>query len=216
MPERMTPSKWEAEYAKGTPHWAEDMNPSEFAQNFVGEVKRRKLKSVLEVGCGNGRDSIFFAKSGLDVTAIDVAPSAVELAESNIKKAKVEVDIRVANAEKLPFSANKFDSIFSLSVLHATDLRKSMSEVYNVLKYRGYAFIYIYGDTQFASGERKVVIEVDDYIELLKSVGFMIENFYTEEEEKFDEYGEKHRLLVAFLGKVERGVGTKTSRRIGG
>ena len=172
--EGLSPKDWEKEYSEGTPHWAEDMNPSEFAQNFVEEVQRLNLKTVLEIGCGNGRDSIFFAQSGLTPTAIDVSPSAIELAETNIKKAGVNVETKVANAENLPFSNNEFDSVFSLSVLHSTDLKKSLSEIYRVLREKGYAFIYIYGDVQFSNNEKRDIIDIDSYMKLLSSIGFTI------------------------------------------
>lgn len=195
----LTPKEWEKEYSKETPHWAEDRDPSEFVQDFAVELKKRKAKSVLEIGCGNGRDSIFLAKAGFDVTAVDVAPSAIELAEANIKKAEVKVRTKVANAEKLPFRDKEFNAVFSLSVLHATDLDKSLAEVSRVLKPGGYAFIYIYGNTQFADGKEEEIISVDGYIRLLEIMNFRLLDFYTEDEEEFDEFGEKHKLLVAFL-----------------
>ncbi len=197
----MAPKKWEEAYASGTPHWAEDMEPSQFAQEFVLELRERKLNKVLEIGCGNGRDSILFTQAGLSVTCVDVAPSAVELAKINIIKAGVEIDVQVANAEKLQFKNAEFEAVFSLSVLHATDLDKSMPEIYRVLKHGGFSFIYIYGDTQFANGKSKVIVDVNIYIKLLKSIGFIIWDFYTEDEKLFDEFGEKHKLIVAFLGK---------------
>lgn len=201
MAERMTPTKWEAEYAEGTPHWAKDMTPSDFAKDFVKELKERKLNNILEIGAGNGRDSIFFAKEGFTVTAVDVAPSAVKLIQENVDKTKVDVTVELANANYLQFPSEAFGAVFSLSVLHSTMLDKSLPEVYRVLKHGGYALIYIYGDTQFKSGESKEIISVDRYLKLLKSIGFVIWDFYSEEEEKFDSYGERHKLLVAFLGK---------------
>lgn len=197
----LTPKDWEKEYSGGTPHWAEDKAPSEFIQDFVMELKKRRAMSVLEIGCGNGRDSIFLARAGFEVTAVDVAPSAIELAESNIRKAKVKVRTQVANAEKLPFKNNEFSAVYSLSVLHATDLAKSLPEVHRVLEPDAYAFIYIYGDTQYADGKVEEIISIDSYIQLLESTGFTIVNFYSEDEEKFDESGEKHKLLIAFLEK---------------
>ena len=197
----LTPSQWEKEYSEGTPHWAKDMNPSEFAQDFAKELKRRKLEDILEIGCGNGRDSIFFAKSGFNVKAIDVAPSAIELAESNIKKAKVFVDTQLANANDLLFPTRSIDAVFSLSVLHSSNLDLSIPEIYRVLGHGGYAFIYIYGDTQFADGKTKQIIDTDKYIILLQNTGFKIIDFYTEQEDKYDEFGEKHKLLVAMLEK---------------
>lgn len=197
----MTPKDWEKEYSEDTPHWAEDREPSQFVQEFAWELKKRRGTSVLEIGCGNGRDSIFLARAGFDVTAIDVAPSALELAEANIKKAKVEVRTKVANAERLPFKNNEFSAVFSLSVLHATDLAESLPEVHRVLEPDGYAFIYIYGDTEYANGKVEEGISIDNYIKLLKSNKFTVLNFYSEDEEQFDEFGEKHKLLIAFLEK---------------
>jgi len=200
MPE-MNPTKWEAEYAKGTPHWAKDMEPSEFAKEFAGEIEKREARTVLEIGSGNGRDSIFFAKKGFKVSAVDVSSSAIELAKSNIEKMKIDVDIQEANAESLPFLNGNFDGVFSLSVLHSTNLKNSIPEVYRVLKSKGYALIYIYSDTQYKGGRVDTKISLDEYIKLLKTSGFIVKDLYTEEEEKFDSLGEKHRIFVVRLGK---------------
>jgi len=200
----LTAKQWEQEYQGENPHWANDMNPSKFAQEFVQFLQEHKVEKILEIGCGNGRDSIFFANSGFNVVAIDVAPSAIELAEGNIKKAHVFVDTRVGNANDLSFPSNDFDAVFSLSVLHSSNLQKSLPEIYRVLGRDKYAFTYIYGNTQFADQTIKEIISVDNYVNLLKSVGFKILDFYTEEEEDFDEYGEKHKLLICTLQKGDR------------
>ncbi|GAH19767.1 unnamed protein product, partial [marine sediment metagenome] len=60
----LSPRDWEEAYSEDPPHWAVDLTPSLFAQDFTKEMADRKLKSVLEIGCGNGRDSIFFARAG--------------------------------------------------------------------------------------------------------------------------------------------------------
>lgn len=197
----LTPEEWEAEYSGEVPHWAIDKNPSLFAQEFVGELKKQKAKRVLEIGCGNGRDSIFFSYAGFDVAAVDVSSHAIKLAEKNADDAKVIIDFQEANAEELPFKDGEFDAVFSLSVLHSTKLTKSVPEVNRMLSENGLAFIYIYGDTQHADGKQEEVITVDKYLELLKTLNFTVLDFYSEQEEKFDEFGEKHKLLVALLQK---------------
>ncbi|MBA7588976.1 Ubiquinone biosynthesis O-methyltransferase, mitochondrial [subsurface metagenome] len=197
----LSPRDWEEAYSEDPPHWAVDLTPSLFAQEFAEELASRKLKSVLEIGCGNGRDSIFFARSGLEVTAIDVAPSAIKLAKENAKEAEVDIDFSVANAEKLPFKDGQFGAVFTLSVLHATKLAKSLPEVNRVLKKDGLAFVYLYGDTEFAGGKREEVIAVDKYLELLKALGFTVLDFYDEQEKDFDEFGEKHLIIVSLLQK---------------
>lgn len=203
--EIMTPGKWKAEYKKGIPHWAKDMAPSIFAKEFAKLMKDYEIDSVLEVGCGNGRDSILFAKAGFEVTSIDIVPKAIELAKDNAKKVEVDIKFKVANAEKLPFKDGSFGGVFTLSVLHSTDLKKSLPEAARVLQAGGVAFIYIYGDTQFKNGKPKeITIELNDYIKALKDAGFEVLKTYTEQEEEFDEFGEKHRIIVALLGKVKQ------------
>jgi len=203
MTEAMTPNDWKAEYSKGVPHWAEDMKPSLFAKDFAKLMKEYAVKSVLEVGCGNGRDSIHFAKSGFRAASIDVVPKAVELAKANAKKAKVDVNIRVASVEKLPFDDASFDAVFTLSVLHSTNLKKSLPEVHRVIKAGGIAFIYIYGDTQFEDGKpTEDKIKFGDYIQGLKEMGFKILDSYINNEKEYDEFGEKHRIFVVSLEKL--------------
>jgi len=200
--EAMTPADWKAEYQKGVPHWAKDMTPSIFAKDFVKLMKGHKAESVLEVGCGNGRDSILFAKSGFKSTSIDIVPKAVELAKSNAKKAKVDIDFRVANVEKLPFDDASFGAVFTLSVLHSTNLKKSLPEVARVLKPEGVAFIYIYGDTQYDNGKpTEDTIKFSDYLRDLKALGFKVLESYINSEKEYDSFGEKHRIFVVTLQK---------------
>lgn len=200
--EVMTPSDWKAEYKKGVPHWAKDMEPSVFAEEFAKLMEAQEVGSVLEVGCGNGRDSILFAQSGFEVTSIDIVPKAVELAKKNANKAETDIEFKVANVEKLPFEDESFGAVFTLSVLHSTDLKKSLPEVARILKQDGIAFIYIYGDTDFKNGKPKEdTIKFNDYLKALKDVGFKVLKSYTEQQDKFDELGEKHRIFVVFLQK---------------
>lgn len=197
----MTPAKWEKEYAGGTPHWAKDMEPSQFAQDFATELQERKARTVLEIGAGNGRDSIFFAKKGFLVSAVDISPSAVELAKGNIESAGVDVNIQEGNAESLQFTNGGFDGVFSLSVLHSSNLYNSVPEVYRVLRHGGIVLVHIYSDTQYRDGRVNETIDLDHYIKLLKTSGFSIEDLYTEDEEKFDSFGEKHHIIVVKLRK---------------
>ena len=200
--EAMTPADWKAEYKKGVPHWAEDMNPSVFAKDFVKLMKEYKVDSVLEVGCGNGRDSIHFVKSGFKTTSIDIVPKAVELAKGNAEKAKIDIEIKVANVEKLPFDDSSFGAVFTLSVLHSTNLKKSLPEVRRVLKTGGIAFIYIYGDTQYEDDKpTEDTIKWSDYLRDLKALGFKVLESYTDNEKEFDKFGEKHRIFVVTLRK---------------
>jgi SAM-dependent methyltransferase len=73
---------------------------------------------VVELGCGTGNDSIYLAGRGFDVTAIDIAPSAISQAEKKAKDAGVKV--RWLHADVLnPPELEPFDLIYDRGCYHA-------------------------------------------------------------------------------------------------
>ena len=84
------------------------------------DYKRFKGKKLLEVGCGWGFDLIQFAKSGAEVTGIDLSDKSLELAKKYFETRNVNAILKVGNAEKLEFNDNEFDVVVSLGVLHHT------------------------------------------------------------------------------------------------
>lgn len=63
---------WNDYYKKDLPELQE---PSDFAQAVFPYLK--KGKSMIDLGCGNGRDSIFFAQNEISVTGIDASQEAI-------------------------------------------------------------------------------------------------------------------------------------------
>jgi len=192
---------WKKLYKEGNSHWADDLQPSKFAQSFAEKMVDKKKESVLEIGCGNGKDSILFALAKRKVTAIDLVPEAIEIAKSNAKKSKVKIDFQVGSAEKLQFKDESFAALFTLSVLHSTNIKKSIQESYRVLEKEGIAFIYIYSNVEKIDGTKNSFISVDEFIDLVKKTGFEISDIYTSSEEEYDEAGEKHSVIVSELKK---------------
>lgn len=192
---------WKKLYKEGEDHWTDDLEPSKFAQQMAKELVDQGKESVLEIGCGNGRDSILFALSGLNVTSIDLVQDAIDMAKTNAEKMNADIDFQTGNAEKLTFEDESFDAVFTLSVLHATNISKSIKEINRVLKEDGIAFIYIYSNVEKEDGTKTEFVSVDEFITLLKEEGFKISDIYTKPEEEFDEAGEKHLIIVAKVSK---------------
>ena len=53
----MDPDDWQDAYKEGEAHWADDLQPSVLAQQFRERLKEGDNRKLLEIGCGNGRDS---------------------------------------------------------------------------------------------------------------------------------------------------------------
>lgn len=100
---------------------------------------------VLEIGCGVGWESIAWAENGMDIHSIDLSPAALDLAKKNFEHNNLKGDLRLANAEELPFEDNSFDIVTSLGVLHQTEsTERAVSQVHRVLKPGGHAVITLY------------------------------------------------------------------------
>jgi len=69
---------------------------------------------MLEIGCGTGHWSRFFAERGFGVTGIDISPEMVRVAAG---KATCGVRFSVADATSLPFPDGSFDIAVAITVL---------------------------------------------------------------------------------------------------
>ena len=56
--------------------------PSQFAA-FVAMEYLEKVSTILDIGCGNGRDSVFFSSLDFEVIGIDASTKAVEQIKKN-------------------------------------------------------------------------------------------------------------------------------------
>ena len=100
--------------------------PSNFARYCIKKfIKRRINNNLLEIGCGNGRDSFFFSKKGISVLAIDKSFIAIQN-NINIKQEKGLTNI---NFKKIDLSSKKFlkigkfNFIYCRFFLHAVSKR---------------------------------------------------------------------------------------------
>ncbi len=142
---KMNKERWKREYKSGTPHWATDKEPSPLAKRLLDILPNKTGNKILEIGVGNGRDSIFLAEEGNKVIGIDIAEGAIKLAKESAVKGKVgNVTFEIGNVEKLKYSDEKFDAVYSISVLHSTILKDSLKEVARVLKPEGKVLLYLY------------------------------------------------------------------------
>lgn len=92
------------------------LEPSAFAQTVSGMITR--TDNILEIGCGNGRDSIYFASLGHQVVALDTSEAAIELCREVHKKVPVAFLGNSIDEFKIKSPA-VFDCVYSRFVLHA-------------------------------------------------------------------------------------------------
>jgi 2-polyprenyl-3-methyl-5-hydroxy-6-metoxy-1,4-benzoquinol methylase len=109
--------------------------PNPEAISFMEFLKKKMISgSFLDLGCGNGRHAVLFAKNKFSVHGIDFSKSAISLARQNAKQNNVNVKFKVGSVFDLPYKEKLFDVVFDTGCLH--HLRKSQWSQYkqNVLK----------------------------------------------------------------------------------
>jgi SAM-dependent methyltransferase len=129
-------------------------------------------RSVLEVGCGAAVDLARFARGGADVTGVDVAPSAIDLARTNFSQQHLTGRFEVADGERLPFADESFDLVFAHGVVQYTaNPRRLVEECHRVLKPGGEAIFQVYNRISWLNALSKLMhveLEHEDAPVLLK------------------------------------------------
>ena len=161
------------------------LEPSIAAKKSLILFKEKKIKNIVELGAGLGRDTIFFAKNSISVTALDYSFSAIKIINqkaeknnlSNLVTAKV-FDIR----KKLPFKENSVNLCFShmlyCMALTNFDLVNLNREIFRILKPGG---INIYTVRHTGDGDYKNGIHIGE--DLYENDGFIV-NFFSKEKIK--------------------------------
>ena len=120
-PTNLKPISSQAIYSKEYFQELEDyrysINPEifEFAQ-----FTRYKDKTILEVGVGAGVDFLQWCRVSKFCCGIDFTPASIEHTHKLLDSNGLQADLRVADAEDLPFPDNQFDLVYSWGVLHHT------------------------------------------------------------------------------------------------
>ncbi len=100
---------------------------------------------VLEVGVGMGADYLEWLKAGAQATGVDLSSASIERAKRRCELAGYVPDLRVSDAEDLPFSNDVFDVVYSYGVMHhSPDTPQCIREAWRVLKPGGALRIMIY------------------------------------------------------------------------
>ena len=154
----------------GSPGFFADLDQYHFEKlhHLLRLVPFDKVKGqkVLEVGCGAGTDLVRFARGGAEVSGVDLAESAIELAKKNFAIAGLSADLRVASGEKLPFVDDTFDLVYAHGVVQYTaDDRALVAEARRVVKPGGLVIFQVYNRISWLNALSKVMkvgLEHDD------------------------------------------------------
>ena len=155
------------------------LEPSLPAKKALNIFKENNYSKIVELGAGLGRDSIYFAKNLINVTALDYSENGIKVINEKINKENLTSSISTLKfdiREDLPFESNSVDACYShmlyCMALTQKDLDKLNSEIHRILKSGG---INIYTVRNTDDGDYKKGIHRGE--DLYEIDGFIIHFF---------------------------------------
>jgi ubiquinone/menaquinone biosynthesis C-methylase UbiE len=118
-----------------------------FIPAFAG-FREAQGKRVLEIGVGAGSDFLRWCRSAQHATGVDLTEAAIALTRERLELEGIfrdRYDLRVADAEALPFADATFDLVYSWGVLHHSPRTEvAFRELFRVLKPGGIIRAMVY------------------------------------------------------------------------
>ena len=97
---------------------------------------------ILDIGFGDGRNTVFLCEQGFAVSGIEITQGIVEQTADRLAKLGVSAELRVGRNSAIPFDASYFDYILACHCCYYCDegetLRDNLAEYSRVLKPNGW------------------------------------------------------------------------------
>ena len=204
---------WEAYYKKES----SNRLPSNFAsyifENYVGE-----RKNFLELGCGNGRDSIFFANKELFVEAVDQVENQILFLQEEFQQLS-NLKFYCDDFTDLKRD-NKYDIIYSRFTIHSISIEKQakvLKWAFSKLENDGLLCIEVRGKKNEiykkgtpVKGEKDAYVYNDHYRRFLdfknllvelENIGFVLQ--YSEEAKGFAPFNGLDETFIRVIAKKQ-------------
>lgn len=150
---------WQSTYSDNPGMYGAE--PSQAAVHAAETITAAKARDVLELGCGHGRDTLFFARAGFSVRALDFSETGLRQLRETAAQAGIgdRVITTVHDVRQpLPLADDSVDAVFAhmllCMALSTDELRALVAEIGRVTRPGG-TFVYTVrhtGDAHYGTG----------------------------------------------------------------
>ncbi len=99
----------------GQPKWDTGISPPE----LLDFIEKHKPARAIDIGCGTGTNVITLAKAGWQVTGVDFAPRAIQLAKQKIRSTKTQAELFVSDATHLKGIVGPYELALDIGCFHS-------------------------------------------------------------------------------------------------
>src|SRR5574341_879534 len=117
---------WDARYAQGLVYGIE---PTSVARRLVEVFRAHGVRTVLEAGCGSGRDALLYAREGFEVTGTAISENALRRARSRAQAEGLRLTWVRDDLAETTLSPGSFDAVVAIHLihLHAAAVRQTLA-----------------------------------------------------------------------------------------
>ena len=193
----------------------EELKPSLFAR-YVRNNVIEKHKILIELGCGNGRDAVYFANEGIMVHAIDQCENEIKFLVNRYKYLP-SISFKIGDFSEIN-EKQTYDIIYSRFTLHSISKKqeeKTLKWAYAALNVNGMFCIEVRGleNEIYQLGEKveneenafiynnhyRRFIDFEVFCKDLMNLGFVVE--YAAEEKGFAPFEGKDETYIRIIAK---------------
>lgn len=177
-------------------------------KNYAKLFKKNKYKKILDLGCGTGRNTIYLAKQGFLVYALDASKTGVAITKKKAQELQLtNIKYKVADMRKTPYPDNYFDAVVCIFVLShglLKDNKDAVNEIYRILKPEGMLVTEFMSVKDKTRGKGKK-IEKNTYLGGMEDDPHMMHHYFTKKEinkilSKFTKFKISSKI---YFGKVK-------------
>ena len=138
--------KW---YEGDSFYWGTE--PARFCEELIALCPPSKNKTVLDIGCGEGKDAVYMATKGYSVSAFDLTENGIRKTIRLAKEKGVEINAFVDDINTFE-TDEKFDIIYSsgtIQYLYEENKKPFFDKLSRITKINGIVFFNVFVDKPF-------------------------------------------------------------------
>ncbi|MFD6548526.1 class I SAM-dependent methyltransferase [Streptomyces sp. NPDC058398] len=148
---------WEQAYASQPPTSLWQDEPIPLAAEALEFLREHGADTMIDLGCGDGRNLPPFIRAGLHVTGVDASPTPVERAAARLRQNGLQGITVTADAVALPFPREAVDAVTCFDAFsHFVDPVAALAEIQRVLRPGGQFMVNVFNtdDSECGMGEQ--------------------------------------------------------------
>jgi len=143
------------------PPWDSGISPPELLEF----IQTHSAGKAIDLGCGTGTNVITLAQAGWQVTGVDFASRAINIAKRKLKKENIQADLHIGDVTKLKNTSTQFDLALDIGCFHSltqSGMQDYLTQLDRILTPSGYWLIYgFFKPSPLQSGPGLVEADID-------------------------------------------------------